>query len=45
MGYRSNGEPAGITFIARPWQEMLLLKTGYAFEQATQERKTPTVYQ
>lgn len=44
MGYRSNGEPAGITFIARPWQEMLLLKTGYAFEQATQERKTPTVY-
>ena len=45
MGYRSNGEPAGITFIARPWQELLLLKTGYAFEQATKERKMPQAYQ
>ena len=45
MGYRSNGEPAGITFIARPWQEIFLLKTGYAFEQATKERKMPEGYQ
>lgn len=45
MGYRSNGEPAGITFIARPWQEVLLLKTGYAFEQAFQARKIPEGYQ
>ncbi len=45
MGYRNNGEPAGITFIARPWQELLLLKTGYAFEQTTQARKIPLSYQ
>ncbi len=45
MGYRSNGEPAGITFIARPWQEGLLLKVGYAYEQASHERKMPEAYQ
>lgn len=45
MGYRSNGEPAGITFIAPPWQELLLLKTGFVFEQATQARKIPQNYQ
>ncbi len=45
MGYRSTGEPAGITFIARPWQEALLLKVGYAFEQASLERKIPETYQ
>ena len=45
MGYRSNGEPAGITFIARPWQELLLLKTGFAFEQANGARKIPQSYQ
>lgn len=45
MGYRNNGEPAGITFIARPWQEPLLLKTGFVFEQATQARKIPQNYQ
>lgn len=45
MGYRINGEPAGITFIARPWQEALLLKAGYAFEQAFPLRKMPEGYQ
>ena len=44
MGYRSNGAPAGITFITRPFQEELLLKTGYAFEQATKLRIPPGEY-
>jgi amidase len=45
MGYRKNGEPAGITFIARPYSEEKLLQAGYAFEQATKRRKIPEAYQ
>ena len=45
MGYRKNGEPAGITFIARPFQEDKLLQVGYAFEQGTKLRKIPLGYQ
>lgn len=45
MGYRKNGEPAGITFIARPYSEEKLLQAGYAFEQATKRRKLPEAYQ
>ena len=41
MGYRKNGEPVGITFIARPFKEDKLLQAGYAFEQATRLRKIP----
>jgi amidase len=41
MGYRDNGAPAGITFIARPFEEGKLLKIGYAFEQATKLRLLP----
>jgi len=44
MGYRSNGAPAGITFISRPFEEALLLKIGYAFEQATKLRIPPGEY-
>ena len=44
MGYRSNGAPAGITFITRPFEESLLLKLGYAFEQATKLRIPPGEY-
>ncbi len=44
MGYRNNGTPAGITFIARPFGEAKLLKIGYAFEQATKSRKLPEAY-
>lgn len=44
MGYRPNGEPAGITFIARPFEEDKLLKMGYAFEKATKVRKLPKGY-
>lgn len=44
MGYRDNGEPTGLTFIARPLEEDKLLKIGYAFEQATKARKLPQEY-
>ncbi len=44
MGYRNNGAPAGITFIARPFEEGKLLKIGYAFEQATKLRILPGEY-
>lgn len=44
MGYRPNGEPVGLTFIARPFEEDKLLKLGYAYEQATKARKVPVNY-
>ena len=44
MGYRETGQPVGITFISRPFEEDLLLKIGYAFEQATKKRKLPKEY-
>jgi amidase len=45
MGYRENGRPMGLTFIARQFEEDKLLKMGYAFEQATKARKTPAGYE
>ena len=44
MGYKTNGEPIGMTFIARPFEEDKLLKIGYAFEQATKARRIPANY-
>ena len=44
MGYQETGEPTGLTFIARPYEEDKLLKIGYAFEQATKARKQPVAY-
>lgn len=44
MGYRVNGEPCSLTFIARPFEEDKLLKMGYAFEQGTRIRKMPVDY-
>jgi amidase len=35
------GLPVGLSFIAKAWQEPLLIKLAYAFEQATQFRKPP----
>lgn len=35
------GLPVGISFFARAWQEPQLIKFAYAFEQATQYRRTP----
>lgn len=44
MGYSEAGQPTGLTFIARPFEEDKLLKMGYAFEQATKARKSPEGY-
>ena len=44
MGYKITGEPWGLTFIARPYQEDTLLKMGFAFEKATKIRKLPQDY-
>ena len=45
MGYKENGEPSGLKFIARPFEEDKLLKMGFAFEQATKMRKFPKDYE
>lgn len=44
MGYKSTGEPEGLTFIAKPFEEAKLLKFGFAFEKASQARKIPEKY-
>jgi amidase len=44
MGFTKSGEPASLTFIARPFDEDKLLKMGFAFEQATKLRKVPEEY-
>ncbi len=45
MGYRSSGEPVGLTFISTPFEENRILQVAYAFEQSTQSRTTPKNYQ
>jgi amidase len=35
------GLPVGISFIGGAWQEPMLIKLAYAFEQATQKRRLP----
>ena len=44
MGYTENGVPRGLTFIAKPLQEQLLLEWGYHYEQATKKRIAPSNY-
>lgn len=44
MGYKESGEPIGITFIAKPFEEEKLLKMGYAFEQLNSVRNSPKEY-
>ncbi len=36
-----SGLPVGLSFIGRPWQEPVLIKLAYAFEQMTQARIAP----
>jgi amidase len=42
MGYRTNGQPTGITFIARTFEEDKLLKIGYIFEKENSIRVSPS---
>lgn len=44
MGYKSTGEPVGLTVITSPFQEKKLLQIGYAFEKLTKIRKPPKGY-
>jgi amidase len=44
MGYRTTGEPVGLTLIAKPFEEDKLLRIGYAFEKGTKSRKMPEGY-
>ncbi|HAE41996.1 MAG TPA: amidase [Clostridiales bacterium] len=37
-GFRSTGEPVGLTFVAGPYQESKLLNMGYIYEQGTNHR-------
>ncbi|MBO6792374.1 MAG: hypothetical protein JJ895_00595 [Balneolaceae bacterium] len=41
MGYTDEGQPMGLTFVGRPFEEAKLLGIGYAYEQATKARKAP----
>lgn len=44
MGYTNEGEPKGITFIAKRLQEKQLLQWAYVYEQASKARKSPKNY-
>ena len=44
MGYEEDGRPIGITFIAPPFQEQLLIDVGVQFEQLIEARRTPADY-
>lgn len=42
MGYEVNGAPKGLTFIGKPLTENQLLQIGFAFENKTKYRQSPT---
>jgi len=41
-GFTPDGLPVGLEFVAAPYDEPTVFKLGYAFEQATQHRRSPT---
>jgi Asp-tRNA(Asn)/Glu-tRNA(Gln) amidotransferase A subunit family amidase len=40
-GFTRDNLPAGITFLGRPYADAKLIQLAYAYEQATQHRRTP----
>lgn len=40
-GYRSNGEPIGVTFVANAYDDDIILDFAYAYEQGTKHRVMP----
>ncbi|MCG8415743.1 MAG: hypothetical protein MI746_16130 [Pseudomonadales bacterium] len=45
MGYQENGRPVGLTLIAPPFSEQLLIDVGARFEALTNARRIPADYQ
>lgn len=45
MGYKTSGEPIGLTFIGKPFTEVELLRLGAAFEKEFQARVLPKDYE
>jgi len=42
-GYRESGEPYGVTFVRRKYEDMNLLSIGYSYELGTKHRVPPIV--
>ncbi len=45
MGYKADGEPISLTFIAKSFEERKLLRLGAAYEKASKARIIPEEYQ
>lgn len=45
MGYEESGRPMGLTLIAPPFQEQLLIDIGLQFERLTSARRLPAGYE
>ncbi|MBD2259129.1 amidase family protein [Pseudanabaena sp. FACHB-2040] len=43
-GYLSDGTPYGITFLTKAYEEPTLISFGYAYEQASQKRVSPSLF-
>ncbi|KAK9820416.1 hypothetical protein WJX72_010055 [[Myrmecia] bisecta] len=44
MGFTKAGLPTGLQLLARPFDEAALFRVGYAYEQATLQRKVPGLF-
>lgn len=44
MGYKSSGEPIGLTFISKQFREVVLLRLSAAYEKAFSKRRIPSAY-
>ncbi|VAW65586.1 amidotransferase-related protein [hydrothermal vent metagenome] len=44
MGYTSNNLPAGLEFLARPFDDAQLFEYAYAYEQQTRHRRPPVLF-
>jgi amidase len=42
-GWTRNNLPAGITFLGRPYDDARMIQLAYAYEQATQHRRAPSI--